>query len=227
MDDAVAGVQLVNNVLRLVPAIKNATRNVNIPGPKGLGGGGTYTTNPAAGVHPAPPRVDPERERRAYETVNYVLRTLGSRIGEAGLVSVPMLSKALTEATMSIDVKLFSTETNRLFESLASKLNDPVLVNSVFTSIYLISFLTAELQGSLPNYKDTYAPLGPRLVQQLFMAAIGQDAFRENQTANLDAYQTLARTAGLLRPTDLERATFPGELNCPKRPQPLLPCPVC
>jgi hypothetical protein len=215
MDDAAAAVNLVGSVVRLVPAIKNATRSVSVPGARGLGGLGglgSTTTTTNAPIHPAPPRVDPERERRAYETVNYVLRTLGSRIGEAGLVSASALAKALTEATMSIDVKLFSIQTNRLFESLASKLNDPILVNSVFTSIYLISFLTAELQGSLPNYKDTYTPLGPRLVQQLFMAAIGEDAFRENQTANLDAYQTLARTAGLLRPTDLERATFPGNL---------------
>src|SRR6266536_12538 len=210
MEDAAAAINLIGSVVRIVPAIKNATRNVSVPGARGLGGGGGGGGTPAVPgttVYPAPPRVDPERERRAYETVNYVLRTLGSRIGEASLVSAPSLAKALTEATMSIDVKLFSIETNRLFESLASKLNDPILVNCVFTSIYLISFLTAELQGSLPNYKDTYTPLGPRLVQQLFMAAIGQDAFRENQTANLDAYQTLARTAGLLRPTDLERAT--------------------
>ena len=86
---------------------------------------------------------------------------------------------------------------------------DVVLVNSVFTSIYFIGALTAELTSSLPNYKETYLPIGPRMVQQLFRTAIGEDAFRENLSANLDAYKTLATTAGLLRPTDIGYSTFP------------------
>lgn len=83
-------------------------------------------------------------------------------------------------------------------------------MNSVFTSIYFIGALNAELARSLPNYKDTYTPLGPRIVQQLFRTAIGEDAFRENLTGNLDAYKTLATTAGLLRPTDIGYSAFPG-----------------
>ena len=47
-------------------------------------------------------------------------------------------------------------------------------------------------------------------MQQLFRTAIGEDAFRENLGANLDAYEVLATTSGLLRPTDTEHATFPG-----------------
>ena len=86
---------------------------------------------------------------------------------------------------------------------------DAVLVNSVFTSIYFIGAITAELTSSLPNYKESYLPIGPRLVQQLFRTAIGEDAFRENLSANLDAYKTLATTAGLLRPTDIGYSTFP------------------
>ena len=87
-----------------------------------------------------------------------------------------------------------------------------MLVNAVFTSIYFIGAVTAELRRSLPNYKESYTPLGPWIVQQLFRTAIGEDAFRENLTANLDAYKTLATTAGLLRPTDIGYSTFPGNL---------------
>ena len=207
-----AGVSLVGAALRLGTAAKklNDTRG-------GGGGGGTTgaaghpnyhrsQTNP--GEVTVVPR-DPERERRAYETVNFVLRELGSRICAAGMVDEHALTKALTAAAQHIEVNLFSGEANRLFESLAPKLDDPILVNSVFTSIYFIGALSAELSTSLPNYKDTYTPVGPRLVQQLFRAAIGEDAFRDNLSANLDAYKTLTTTAGLLRPTDIGYATFP------------------
>ena len=154
-------------------------------------------------------RVDPERETRAYETVNFVLRTIGSRILEANMVNMEALATALIAATSHIEVKLFSGETNRLFQSLARKLNDVNLVNSVFTSIYLVGFLTAELTSSLPNYKREYPALGPLMVQQMMRVAIGDDAFRENQTANLNAYQTVATTAGLLKPTDIGYSIFP------------------
>lgn len=127
-----------------------------------------------------------------------------------GLVDEHALTRALTAATNHIEVNLFSGDANRLFESLTAKLADPLLVNSVFTSIYLFGALAAELSSSLPNYKDTYIPVDRMLVHQLFLAAIGDGAFRENRSANLDAFQTLAYTAGLLRPTDIGYSTFPG-----------------
>ena len=207
-----AAISLVGAALRLAPAVKNFKNST---------GGGRSTSGPGGGsssLHRSqttPNEVpvaakDPERERRAYETVNFVMREIGSQLCAAGLVDEHALTKALTSATQHIEVNLFSGEANRLFESLAPKLADPILVNSVFTSIYFIGALTAELSSSLPNYKDTYVPVGPRLVQQLFRAAIGEDAFRDNLTANLDAFKTLATTAGLLRPTDIGYSAFPG-----------------
>ena len=206
-----AAVGLVAAVLRAVPALKNATnstksRSAGNQGPATLQRAQTTTEAPAVGI-------DPERERRAYETVNFVLREFGTRVCAAGLVDEHALTKALTAATQHIEVNLFSGEANRLFASLAPKLGDPILVNSVFTSIYFVGALTAELSRSLPNYKETYAPLGPRIVQQLFRTAIGEDAFRENLSANLDAYKTLATTAGLLRPTDIGYSSFPGTVS--------------
>jgi hypothetical protein len=189
-------VGLVGAVLRAVPAL----------GPATLQRAQTTTEAPAVGI-------DPESERRAYETVNSVLNQFGTRVCAAGLVDEHALTKALTAATQHIEVILFSGEANRLFASLAPKLGDPILVNSVFTSIYFVGALTAKLSCSLPNYKETYAPLGPRIVQQLFRTAIGEDAFRENLGANLDAYKTLATTAGLLRPTDIGYSSFPGTAN--------------
>ena len=210
---ATAAISLVGAVLRVAPAVKNlknssggnAGRTVTSPtgGPATLHRADTVTQ----GVAPAPK--DPERERRAYETVNYVLREIGSRLCAAGLVDEHALTRALTAAAQHVEVRLFSGEANRLFESLAPRLADPILVNSVFTSIYLIGALTAELRSSLPNYKTNYPNLGPWLVQQIFRAAIGEDAFRDNLSANLDAYHTLAATAGLLRPTDIGYHTFP------------------
>ena len=205
-----AAVGLVRGVLRTVPALKNATNSMRNNSnttqvPTNLHRAQTISEVPVVGV-------DPERERRAYETVNFVLREFGTRICAAGLVDEHALTKALTAATQHIEVNLFSGEANRLFASLAPKLNDPILVNSVFTSIYFIGALTAELSRSLPNYKESYVPLGPRIVQQLFRTAIGEDAFRENLSANLDAYKTLAATAGLLRPTDIGYSAFPGKL---------------
>ena len=225
-----AAIGLVGSVLRVVPLVKNASANIkrNHPSDGGGGGGGesgglslptlptlnrsqTATGVPESQHHePRLTHVDPERVKRAYETVNYVLREFGSRICQAGLVNGTALTTALSGATKHIEVRLFSSEANRLFESLAAKLNDPILVNSVFTSIYLIGALNAELSSSLPNYKDTYVPIGPRLVQQLFRTAIGEQAFRDNLSANLDAYNTLAITAGLLRPTDIGYSSFPG-----------------
>lgn len=204
-----AAVSLVGAVMRSVPALKNATNSIkshsaNNQGPTPLHRAQTSTEAPAVGI-------DPERERRAYETVNFVLREFGTRVCAAGLVDEHALTKALTAATQHIEVNLFSGEANRLFASLAPKLGDPILVNSVFTSIYFLGALTGELSRSLPNYKETYAPLGPQIVQQLFRTAIGEDAFRENLTANLDAYKTLATTAGLLRPTDIGYSSFPGK----------------
>lgn len=224
-----AGVSLVGAALRLGTAAKKFQDARHTSGGSGgvaagSGGGGSGVAGDGGGADagpsnlhrsqtspndiPAAPK-DPERERRAYETVNFVLREFGSRICAAGMVDEHALTKALSAATQHIEVNLFSGETNRLFESLAPKLADPILVNSVFTSIYFIGALTAELSTSLPNYKDAYVPVGPRLVQQLFRAAIGEDAFRDNLSANLDAYKTLTMTAGLMRPTDIGYCTFP------------------
>lgn len=212
-----AGIRLVGVVARVTPSvIKGAEAMRDKMGQSGGADGTSRGFNPGAQSGPFPldslSKVDPERERRAYETVNFVLRTLGHRIGEAGLVSTTALAKALTGATTHIEVKLFSVEANRIFESLTSKLNDPILVYNVFTSIYFIGALTAELSNTLPNYKESYVSIGPRICQQLFRAAIGEDAFRENLTANLDALKNLATTAGLLRPTDIGYGVFPGNL---------------
>ncbi|KAG8530049.1 uncharacterized protein KY384_005531 [Bacidia gigantensis] len=203
---AASAVSLVGAVLRAAPALKNATSNVRSPSIAGPSPLQRSTTAPV----PSAVFKDPERERRAYETVNYVLREFGNRLSAAGLVDEHALTKALTSATQHIEVKLFSGEVNRLFESLAPRLADPMLVNSVFTAIYFIGALIAQLTSSLPNYKTTYPRLGPRLVQQVFRTAIGEDAFKENLSANLDAYETLATTAGLLRPTDIGYTCFPG-----------------
>ncbi len=206
-----AAVGLVGAVLRTVPALKNATNAVrsqsgSSKGPEPLHRAQS-TEAPVLGV-------DSSREKRAYETVNFVLRELGTRICAAGLVNERALEKALTVAAQHVEVNLFSGETNRLFASLAPKLTDAILVNAVFTSIYFIGALTAELARSLPNYKESYTPLGPWIVQQLFRTAIGEDAFRENLTANLDAYKTVVTTAGLLRPTDIGYSSFPGTSPC-------------
>ena len=207
----VAAIKLVGAVAKVAPHVKHAVdsfqhNNHSVAGPHTLNRSVTVDGTTA----PVSLQVDPEREARAYETVNYVLRTLGKRIGEAGLVSGPALTNALTAASTHIEVELFSVNANRLFQSLSKKLADAVLVNSVFTSIYFIGAITAELSSSLPNYKQTYPPLGPYIIQQIFRAAIGEDAFRENLTANLDAYKTLATTAGLLRPTDIGYSIFPS-----------------
>lgn len=204
-----AAVSLIEAVLRTVPAVKNASGSARKHA-------STASNQGSAPLHGSQPTTDApvggaaERERRAYETVNFVLREFGNRLCAAGLVDEHALTKALTAATQHIEVNLFSGEANRLFASLAPKLADPILVNSVFTSIYFIGALTAELSRSLPNYKETYAPLGPRFVQQLFRSAIGEDAFRENLTANLDACKTLATTVGLLCPSDTGYSSFPG-----------------
>ena len=231
---ATAAVRLVGAVLKVAPAVKNAVdarrtnsvsdysagaNNAASPGEQDVTGVSTKAPPPAPGpiANNRPPpslaseRVNPERERRAYETVNYVLRTIGSRILDANLVNVEALATALTAATAHIEVKLFSLETNRLFQSLAHKLNDVVLVNSVFTSIYFLAFLINESEKSLPNWKPEYPPLGPLIFQEIFKAAIGEDAFRENKTANLDVYRVLSTTAGLLRPTDIGYSIFPGK----------------
>ena len=236
LSTATAAVNLVGAVLKVAPAVKNAYENhrtnsgftgqqsgaaaatPGAPGEQDVTGMSTKAPLPVQpGAKPtslAAQRVDPERERRAYETVNYVLRTIGSRILEAGLVNVDALASALKAATTHIEVRLFSLETNRLFRSLAHKLDDVVLVNSVFTSIYFLGFLNAELEKSLPGWKPEYKPpLGPRMFQEVFKAAIGEDAFRENWTANLDAYRVLSTTAGLLRPTNLDYSIFPGILS--------------
>lgn len=197
---AIAAMRLVGVVAKVAG---NLAGGANGRGPRFVNTGSAQQSLPVAPI-------DPECERRAYETINYVLRLLGNRIGEAGLVSIPALGKALTAAVSHIEIQLFSTEANRLFQSLSSKLNDPLVVNSVFTSIYLVGAITAELSRSLPNYKPTYAPLGPQMVQQLFNAAIGDDAFRGNERAIVDALGTLVRTAGLLRPTDMGNTIFPG-----------------
>ena len=210
LQSANAAVNLVGTVLRVAPQVKQA-----VTGGQGVDVTGQSLNRPVTGPGGtlAAQRIDPEREKRAYETLNYVLRTVGTRILEAGLVNTQALAKALTAATAHIEVKLFSVEANRLFQSLAHKLGDVNLVNSVFTSIYFIGFLHAELSSSLPNYKATYVPLGPRIIQQMMKVAIGEDAFRENLSANLDAYKTLATTAGLLRPTDIHYSIFPGRFQ--------------
>lgn len=216
---ALAAVRLVGAVAKVAPHVKNSVdnyRNNNAGSNAQVGPGLSRQisqNDPAAAAAALSLNIDPERESRAYETVNYVLRTLGNRIGEAGLVSAPALARALTAAATHIEVELFSVNANRLFRSLASKLKDAVLVNSVFTSIYFIGAITAELSSSLPQYKATYPSLGPFIIQQIFRAAIGEDAFRENITANLDAYKTLATTAGLLRPTDIGYSIFPGKVH--------------
>ena len=200
-----AAVRLVGAVLNTAgPSVRNAFSRGE---PQDADVTGISTRALAAG---GPAAVAPDREIRAYETVNFVLRTMGSRILDAGLVDTRALALALTAATSHIEMRLFSVETNRLFQSLASKLHDATLVNSVFTCIYFLGFLLQEIKSSVPGYASTYIPLGQRIIQQIFKVAIGEDAFQENLQANLEAYKTLASTAGLLRPTDLHCSIFPG-----------------
>jgi len=93
-------------------------------------------------------------------------KSFGSRLCAAGLVDEHALTRALTAAAKHIEANLFTGEagrTNQLFESLVPKLGDLVLVNNIFTSIYFIGTLTAGLASSLPNYKESYIPIGPRL----------------------------------------------------------------
>lgn len=150
-------------------------------------------------------------EIRAFETINDVFSMIGSRILEARMVDMVALTKALTTATALIETKLFSIDTKRVFRGLAQKLNDVTLVNNLFVSIYLVGFLCSELSSSLPNYKRGYPALGPLLIQQMVRVAVGEEAFRENLTANLIAHQTIASFAGLLLPTDISYSIFPGK----------------
>lgn len=210
-----AAIKLVGTVVRVAPKVSqavnrargNSTSNAQSEIERDVAGASTTALPP--GVLEAAV-IDDESERRAYEKLNMVLKIIGERIIKAGLVDVKALAAALTQATAHIEVRLFSTETNKLFQSLAHKLNDVTLVNSVFTSIYFLGFLTAELNSSLPGYKDTYFPLGQRIIQQMFKVALGLEGFKEGLQANLDAYKTLATTAGLLKPTDIEYRTFRG-----------------
>ena len=207
LSTANAAVGLVGTVLRTVPAIKNATNAIK--GQSASSKVPDHLQRAQSSVETPALNVDLAREKRAYETVNFVLRELGTRICAAGLVNEHALGQALTAAAQRVNS--FSGEANRLFEALAPKLADPSLVTAVFTSIYFIGALTAELSRSLPNYKEYYPPLGPGIVEQIFRTAIGEDAFRDNLNANLDAYKTVASTAGLLRPTDIGYSSFPGK----------------
>jgi hypothetical protein len=188
-----AAVRLVGSVARTAPAVKNAYDK--------LGRSSTAPVDGLGNVAKAVPgepivslaeqRADPLKEQRAYETMNYILQRFGTRLGEAGLVSIPALGKALTSAAnTNIQVQLFGTEHNALFKSLASKLSDTVLVNSVFASIYFIGALSSELKASLPQYKDTYPAIGPRIIQCLVHSAIGPDAYKDNQIALLGKEMT-------------------------------------
>lgn len=223
---ATAAVGLVGAVMKVAPVVKAAYNNHHSHSTSSYHGAGGGQDVTGASTRAPPPSlaaqsVDPERERRAYETVNFVLRTIGSRMLDAGLVNVQALAKALTAATEHIEVNLFSLETNRLFQSLAHKLDDVLLVNSVFSSIYFLGFIHAELEKSLPNWKPEYTPpLGPRLLLEIFKAAIGEHTLRENLRANLDAYSVLSTTAGLLRPTDINRSIFPG-MTSSEKPGPI------
>ncbi|KAI9890687.1 MAG: hypothetical protein M1814_003756 [Vezdaea aestivalis] len=154
--------------------------------------------------------IDTEPQRRAYETVNYVLRNFGCRITEMQLIDATAMNRALANASEHIEVRLFSPDMNLLFRSLQSRLNDVVLLQSVFASIYFLGALCAELTTSLPNWKESYPPIGPHVVGQFFRAAIGDDAYRQDQFEKDKAFATLAATAGLLRPTDIGYSIFPG-----------------
>ena len=119
-----SAIGLVGAVLRVAPAIKNATasRNTSVSGIAGEGPQTLHRHNTSPAEIPGAPLKDPERERRAYETVNYVLREFGSRLCAAGLVDEHALTRALMAATKHIEVNLFSAEANRLFESLVPRL---------------------------------------------------------------------------------------------------------
>lgn len=210
-----ASIRLVSAAVKLAPVVKSgydkfqASRGYqqhsglpsNRPGEADRDVSGV-PTNPIAPI-------DNEQERRAYEKVNMVLKTVGERIVKSGLVDEMALARALTQVTAHVEVQLFSAENNKLFQSLANKLADPRLVNNVFTSIYLFAFLSSELEKSLPRYNGPISP-GLRMVQQLFKVALGLDGFKENLQANLQAYQTLITTAAMLKPLDLDLTIFRG-----------------
>lgn len=146
-------------------------------------------------------------EQKAFETVNFVLKTVGNRLGSAGLVSLPSLDRALTSATAAV---LFSAEASPLFESLRNQAHDLILVNSVFCAIYFVGFVTARLAGTLPHYKESYTPVGLKVIEQLMHAALGEEATKRHHDENLNAYKTLGTATGLLRPTDSGPGIFPG-----------------
>lgn len=83
-------------------------------------------------------------------------------------------------------------------------------MNSVFTSFYFVGFLIANLSGSLPNYESKYPPLGPTIIKDLMIGAVGQDVFKENLTANLEALQILALTIDRLSSPRIRSSIFPG-----------------
>ncbi len=75
---------LVGTVLRVAPALRNAT---NVIKERSSSISGTPTLHRAqTAISAAEVAVDTERKRRAYETVSVVLRELGSHIYAAGLV---------------------------------------------------------------------------------------------------------------------------------------------
>ena len=207
---------LVRAVLQAIPpTLKNAT---NSSKPSAAQNDSSFTDRPSLdpGDHIAPkgdpiPTTAVEKERRAYETVIYVLQEFGSRICAAGLVDEHALSRTLTTAVK--DIKANPKDADRvrpLFESLVPKSSGSVLLKNIFASIYFIGTLTAELTSSLPNYRKSCTPIGLQLIAQLLRAAIREDAYIENLSANLDACQILADTASLLRPTDPTCSIFPG-----------------
>ena len=153
-----------------------------------------------------------EQEQRAFETLKYVLRILGYRLLDAETVNVTALAKALDASVVEVKAgaKAFPPESQKLFDSLAGQLDNVALVNGAFVSFYFIGFLVSELFGSLPNYKQNDPSLGPTLLRKLIIAAVGEDAFKENLTANLAALKVLAMTTERLSFTSVSSSIFPG-----------------
>ncbi|KAI9841249.1 MAG: hypothetical protein M1837_000914 [Sclerophora amabilis] len=99
--------------------------------------------------------INTEPQRRAYETVNYVLRIFDCLITDTHLLSVAALSRALENASAHI--------TDAQHAGM-------ILMQSEMTSIYFIGALITELSTSLPNYKQNptaHAKMGKKLVAVL------------------------------------------------------------
>ena len=143
----------------------------------------------------------------------YVLRSLGEGLCAADLVHQATLARVIATARDTLDVSLLSKDAVRFFKILAAEAKTPSRITSIFVSIYFLGAIVTELSQSLPNYKETYLPLAPCIIQHYIIAAVGEEAFRYMLRENLHAIQTIVSISGLLNPTPFGQTIFPGTLE--------------